>query len=162
MEFRFPFTVFPAPQPVIALGGRRVRPRPFLPITLINPVTGSWCSYRGLLDTGADDTVFHVDTAQLLGIDLSNAPSTRAIGVSSGPSVIIRFAEVFLQIANSDGDVLEWSATVAFAEKRGSHPLLGFAGFLQFFDAAFLGEQEEFELSPNSLLPSHLPTVHLP
>ena len=59
-------------------------------------------------------------------------------------------------------DILEWRATVAFAPKRGTHPLLGFAGFLQFFDATFSGEHEEVTLTPNTLLPSHAPTTALP
>ena len=71
--------------------------------------------------------------------------------------VPLRYAEVFLRIANDEGESIEWRATVAFANKRGSHPLLGFAGFLQFFNATFHGELEEVTLIPNPLIPFRLP-----
>ena len=161
MDFHFPYVSTPTSRPIVSLGGRTSRPRPLVPLVVINPKTGTWRRYRGLLDTGADDTVFHVDDAQLLGIDLSQADTGQAQGTTGGP-VPLRYAEVFLQIANADGEVLEWRATVAFAQKEGRHPLLGFAGFLQFFDATFSGEHEECELTPNALLPSHPPTVVMP
>lgn len=152
MEFQFPFISFAIPRPAVALQGRSVRPRPIISFVVINPQTGVPRSYRGLLDTGADDTVFHTDDADLLGIDLTHAPTGTAQG-TTGQTVTLRYAEVFLQIANDDGDRIEWRATVAFAPKRGTHPLLGFAGFLQFFDATFSGELEEVTLTPNGLLP---------
>ena len=46
---------------------------------------------------------------------------------------------------------------VAFAPKRTSYPLLGFGGFLQFFRSEFDGNAEEFELTPNHLLPRQSP-----
>ena len=161
MEFQFPFVSFGIPRPAVSLQGRTVRPRPVIPFVVINPRTGFSHSYRGLLDTGADDTVFHIDDADLLGIDLTHAPTGNAQGVA-GQIVTVRYAEVLLQLTNDDGDLLEWRATVAFAPKRGTHPLLGFAGFLQFFDATFCGEHEEVTLIPNILLPSHAPTTALP
>lgn len=161
MEFRFPYVSTPTSRPVVSLGGRVVRPRPLIPVVVINPQTGTWRRYRGLLDNGADDTVFHEDDAQLLGIDLTHAATSQAQGTTGRP-VMLRYAEVFLQIANTYGDVLEWRATVAFAKKKGRHPLLGFAGCLQFFNATFFGELEECELIPNALLPSHPPSVILP
>ena len=161
MEFQFPFISMAVPRPAVSLQGRSVRPRPIIPCVVINPQTGVSRSYRGLLDTGADDTVFQDDTALALGIDLANAPTGNAQS-TTGQTMTVRYAEVFLQIANDDGDILEWRATVAFAPKRGTHPLLGFAGFLQFFDATFSGEHEEVTLTPNTLLPSHAPTTALP
>ena len=161
MEFPFPFLLKAIPRPAISLQGRLFRPRPLIPVTVINPQTGLSRTYHGLLDTGADDTVFEDDTARALGMDLSNAPTATAQG-ATGQIVTVRYAEVFLQLANDDGDILEWRATVAFAPKRGTHPLLGFAGFLQFFDTTFLGELEEVTLIPNSLLPSQTPTTFPP
>ena len=161
MEFQFPFLLKVIPRPAISLQGRLFRPRPLIPVTVINPQTGLSRTYHGLLDTGADDTVFEDDTARALGLDLSNAPTASAQG-ATGQIVTVRYAEVFLQLANDDGDILEWRATVAFAPKRGTHPLLGFAGFLQFFDATFSGEHEEVTLTSNPLLPSHPATTALP
>ena len=156
MEFQFPFLLIGIPRPVVSLQGRTVRPRPIIPFDVINPKTGVSRSYRGLLDTGADDTVFHIDDADLLGIDLTHAPTGTAQG-ATGQTVTVRYAEVLLQLTNDDGETLEWRATVAFAPKRGTHPLLGFAGFLQFFNANFSGEFEEVTLTPNRLMPTTTP-----
>lgn len=161
MEFQFPFLLKAIPRPAISLQGRLFRPRPLIPVTVINPQTGLSRTYHGLLDTGADDTVFHTDDAALLGIDLSHAPTGTAQSVT-GQAVTVRYAEVLLQLTNDDGDSHEWRATVAFAPKRGTHPLLGFAGFLQFFDTTFLGEAEEVTLTPNGLIPSQTPTTFAP
>ena len=158
MEFQFPFLWKTIPRPAISLQGRLFRPRPLIPVTIINAQSGLSRTYHGLLDTGADDTVFHTDDADLLGIDLTHAPTGTAQS-ASGQIVTLRYADVFLQLANDDGEILEWRATVAFAPKRGTHPLLGFAGFLQFFDTTFLGEQEEVTLIPNGLIPHQTPTT---
>src|SRR5438067_13846817 len=160
MAFRFPFISIPSSRPVPSLSGRMARPRPIIPITILNAATLNGRHYRAALDTGADDTVFHENTARLLGIDLSTAIVGQAQG-TTGTRVRLRYADVFLQLAGG-GIVVEWRATVAFAPKAATDPLLGFAGFLQYFDTTFFGELEEVELIPNALLPSHPPSVLLP
>lgn len=157
MSFRFPYIAIPTTQPISSLHGRSARPRPLIPIAIINPQdTTRWRQYRGCLDSGSDDTVFHDDTAALLGIDLTHAPTGQAEGTTGAP-VMLRYAEVSLQLRGPDGDILQWSATVAFAPRRRTYPLLGFAGFMQFFDTIFFGELEEIELDPNGLLPRQSP-----
>jgi hypothetical protein len=42
---------------------------------------------------------------------------------------------------------------VAFTSARIAHPALGYAGFLQFFDATFRGQAEEVELAVNPSYP---------
>jgi hypothetical protein len=157
MTFRFPFVSIPTSRPVPSLASRRDRPRPIIPITVINPATLAARRYRAVLDTGADDTVFHENAARLLGINLAGATGGQAQGTTGTP-VGLRYADVFLQLADPLGNVLEWRATVAFAPAAAAYPLLGFAGFLQYFDTTFFGELEEVELIPNALLPSHSPT----
>jgi hypothetical protein len=152
MSFRYPYVAVPTTRRVVALGGRSQRPRPLLTVAIINPRdTTQWHRYRGCLDTGSDDTVFHDDTARLLGIDLARAATGQAEG-TTGTRVTLRYSDVLLQLRGPDGDLLQWQATVAFAPKRTSYPLLGFAGFLQYFHATFFGDSEEFELIPNSRL----------
>jgi hypothetical protein len=136
MGFRFPFISVPTARPVVSLGGRHDRPRALIPLVVANAANLVWRRFRGVLDTGADDTVFHQDTSRLLGIDLSYAPAGQAEG-TTGATVPVRYAEVLLQLRSVDGDIVEWRATVAFALKKSSNPILGFAGFLQFFDATF-------------------------
>jgi hypothetical protein len=101
-----------------------------------------------LLDTGADDSVFAESVAGKLGIDLADAPSGSALGVGSAP-LSVRYAEITLRV--SDGrENREWLAWVGFTAVRLRWPLLGFAGFLQFFTATFHGDREEVELAVNS------------
>jgi predicted aspartyl protease len=116
-------------------------------------VAGSNNTYLvdGLLDTGADDTLFPEHLAARLGIDLSNA----AIGqmqTATLTSVPVRYAQVHLRI--TDGvEQREWLAWVGFTSTKLNYPLLGFAGFLQFFTATFHGDYEKVELTTNNLYP---------
>ncbi len=150
MRFLFPYTVLPALGPIPSLAGRQERPRPLVPVVILSPADPTkWVHYRACLDTGADDCVFHEDTATLLGIDLTNAPSKTARG-TTGATMTFRYADVWLQLRDSAGNSIEWAATVAFTQNRASYPLLGYAGFLQFFNATFLGEDEQVELEENN------------
>ena len=158
MAFRYPFISIPTSAPVVSLGGRLAWPRPIIPIVAINPRNLVWRQFRGTIDTAADDTVFHEKTARLLGIDLTNAPVGQAEG-TTGVAISVKYADIFLQLISPDGEVVEWRATVAFAEKKTSNPLLGFAGFLQFFDATCWGGFEEVELVPNHLFPGQPPSI---
>jgi hypothetical protein len=104
-----------------------------------------------ILDTGSDDTVFPERAAARIGIDLTNAPLGEAAGVGVTP-VQLRDAEVALRI--SDGtERREWRAWVGFTHARLAYPLLGFAGFLQYFATNFHGDREEVELAVNALYP---------
>jgi hypothetical protein len=149
MSLFFPYKVVPVNHPVLPLGGRWSRPRPLIIVSVI----GSNNTYPmdGLLDTGADDTVFPEHLATRLGIDLSNA----AIGpmkTATQMSVFVRYTQLRLRI--TDGvEQREWPAWVGFTSARLNQPLLGFAGFLQFFTATFHGDREQVELTVNSLYP---------
>jgi hypothetical protein len=133
-------------------------------VVILNPADATnWLHYHACLDTGADDCVFYEDTATLLGIDLANALTKTARGTTEA-TMMFRYADVWLQLNGSDGTVIEWAATVAFARNRASYPLLGYAGFLQFFNATFFGESEQVELVENNSirLVQHRPTLLSP
>ncbi len=120
-----------------------------MPVTLIGP-TGTHLD-RALIDTGSDDTVFPEAVAARVGIDLTGAPSRTAAGVGRVPAPL-RYAEVTLRL--TDGvEFREWRAWVGFTAAALRQPLLGYAGFLQFFTAVFDGEHEEVELTVNALYP---------
>jgi hypothetical protein len=135
--------------PVLTLGGRWVRPRPIIAITLVGPL-GTWLT-EGHLDTGADDTIFPAVFASRVGVDLSHAPSGTATGVGL-TGISLRYAEVIMRLAGNR-ERREWKAWVGFTATPLKRPLLGFAGFLQFFSAHFYGDREELELDVNSLYP---------
>jgi hypothetical protein len=64
----------------------------------------------------------------------------------------VRYAQVSLRV--TDGrERREWAAWAGFTPAKLLSPLLGFAGFLQFFTATFHGDREQVELTVNSLYP---------
>ncbi|MCY2988923.1 MAG: hypothetical protein NTY19_13790 [Planctomycetota bacterium] len=149
MSLRFRYQLSPTGRLIIPLGGRTVRPRPLIAVTIVGP-RGSRVR-EAILDTAADDTVFPESLANVIGVDLTDAPT----GVGSGVglvSVPLRYAEVSLRIATTQ-ELREWSAWVGFTSGSLRRPILGFARFLQFFAATFLGDREEVELSVNRLYP---------
>jgi hypothetical protein len=150
MSLIFPYTTFPTPNPICTLHGRQSRPRPVIFVAVIGPNGTS--VEKGLLDVGADDTVFPDLVATDVGIDLSQAPTGGASGVGPMSAVVLRYAEVMLRI--SDGhEHREWPARVGFTSAPLHRPLLGFAGFLQFFSATFHGDREIAELTVNGSYP---------
>ena len=149
MSLRFHYKLVPTGYSVLTLGGRFVRPRPIVPMTVIGPA-GQY-SLRAFLDPGSDETVFQEGVAAAIGVDLTNAPLGRASGIGLVGS-ILRYTNVSVQI--TDGKELRlWNAWVGFTTTRLIYPILGFAGFLQFFDARFFGAREQVELEVNSLFP---------
>lgn len=104
-----------------------------------------------LIDTGADDTVFPEHLATVIGLDLTNAPVASGAGVGK-VAFSLRFAEVNLRVIGN-GELREWLARVAFTSAPLTRPLLGFAGFLEYFTATFYGDLEEVELAINSTYP---------
>src|SRR5204863_8426585 len=133
-------------QPIVSLGGRHERPKPVIAVALLT--AHDTVTRDCLLDTGADDTTFPEDVAKKLGIDLSNAPSGSASGVGMGP-YSVRYAKVTLRITDGQ-EQREWEGWVGFTSARLHRPLLGYAGFLQFFDANSRGDAETVELTVNS------------
>jgi hypothetical protein len=150
MSLTFPYTNYPTPNPIWTLHGRQVRPRPMIFVAAIGPA--GTVVEKCLLDIGADDTVFPDLTATNIGIDLSQAPTGSGAGVGAMSSVALRYAEVTLRI--SDGqEFREWPARVGFTSVPLHRPLLGYAGFLQFFTACFHGDRELAELTINASYP---------
>jgi predicted aspartyl protease len=148
MTMRFRYLQVHMGKPLVSLGGRPTRPRTILGVTVLSPTTSR--SLDALLDTGADDTVFSEQLAQRLGIDLSTAEVGTAQG-AGGQLITVRYATVRLRIADQQ-EQREWEAVVGFAPLgQTSLPMLGFAGFLQYFTAVFYGDREEVELTVNSL-----------
>jgi hypothetical protein len=148
-SLRFHYKLSRVKQAVVSLGGRWVRPQAIIPVTLIGP-TGT-VVLDAHLDTGADDTVFPDTVASRAGIDLTNAPIGEAVGIGLNP-VQIRYGEVVLRMLQGN-ERREWRAWAGFCPFPLSRPLLGFAGYLQFFTATFHGDREEVELTVNALYP---------
>jgi hypothetical protein len=119
-----------------------------IPVSLLGP--RNTIPTEGLLDTGADDAVFPESMANLIGVDLKNAPQSQ-LTTATLANALIRYAQVSLRVTDGK-ERREWP-WVGFTPAKLQTPLLGFAGFLQFFTATFCGDREEVELTVNSLYP---------
>ena len=149
MGLRYYYQLVPVSHSVVPLGGRWVRPRPIIDVTLIGPTDSRLTN--ALLDTGADDTLFTEDWAAKIGVDLTNAPAGTGTALGMG-KIPLRYAEVTFRIADGS-EKREWRGWAGFTPARIHYNTLGFAGCLQFFTAAFHGDIEEAELTVNQLYP---------
>jgi hypothetical protein len=149
MSLLFHYKVVAVRHAVQSLGGRWSRPRPLITVSLLGP--RNTIPTEGLLDTGADDAVFPETVASLIGVDLTNAPQSQ-LTTATLTNAPIRYAQVILRMTDGK-EQREWPAWVGFTPAKLQSPLLGFAGFLQFFTATFRGDREEVELTVNSLYP---------
>jgi hypothetical protein len=147
---RFRYDLVPSPQPVASLGGRFVRPRPLVDVSVTGPSSTRLC--RALLDSGADDTVFPDWMAAAIGVDLTNVPSVTIRLATAGRTVSVRYVTVTLRMTDGQ-EMREWPAVIACTPSPLHYPLLGFGGCLQFFDATFRGAIEQVELTTNALYP---------
>ena len=149
MAMRFPYWQGISPHPIPSLGGRLLQPQPRVVVTVIGPSDSR--SVRALLDTGADVTTFRDDVADLIGLDLTNAPTRTLTGI--GPAGYeVRYAQVQLRL--TDGvEYREWPAWVGFTDAPLPVAVLGFAGCMQFFTTTFHGDFEEVTLAVNPLYP---------
>src|SRR5262249_44049052 len=110
MSLRFHYQLESVNHSVVTLGGRFVRPRPLVSVTLIGP-SGSRAR-DALLDTGSDDTVFSEEVAVKIGLDLTNAPQGMAAGVGRA-NAHLRYAQVTLRMTDGH-EQHEWQAWVGF------------------------------------------------
>jgi hypothetical protein len=127
----------------VAAGGQL---RPFVPIRVFGP-NGQFVSFRyAVADTGSAETIFPADSVSLIKASL--LPTASRSIVWRGSPYPIRFAKVELEISTTQ-EVWRWSATVGFTSAPIPFPLLGLSGFLEYFDACFLGEDKFLELTTN-------------
>ncbi|MDZ4659588.1 MAG: hypothetical protein SH868_18610 [Bythopirellula sp.] len=111
-------------------------------------------SIQALLDTGSDETVFPASLAKLLGVELNYGAMSKASAVG-GHEVRLVPGQVTLELSQGD-ESYRWRSTVAFLETdepEDEVALLGYAGFLEFFQATFDSETYEVTLLANNRFP---------
>ena len=136
-----------APQPVPSLRGARQRPRPIITVGIGGPA--HFHQRDCLLDTGADDTIFPEVVANVVGVDLSSAP-TLQIHLAGRAPIVCRYAAIELRITDGT-ETYEWSAIAGFVPILLQFPLLGYAGFYEYFDVTFHGGDRELVIVPGRL-----------
>jgi hypothetical protein len=83
-------------------------------------------------------------------VDLAYAPERQVHLVGRG-NIRCRYALVTLRITDGVSESYEWDTVVGFAPFSLLRNLLGFGGFLQYFDANFRGAAEKVILFPNAV-----------
>jgi hypothetical protein len=138
---RFAFRHVPEP------GGIVARPRP-----IVDVVVGGLelAPQACLIDSGATAVRMGMHVAELIGLDLSDAP-TQAVAVG-GARVDGRLGEVSLEVSD-DTESYRWEAPVWFCEPWApAFGLLGLTGFFDHFVVTVASYEERFELAPLSQL----------
>ncbi len=110
------------------------------------PVIGIEIGYKNnfvptsaLADTGATNSIFSAGVAEILGIDLKEAPSTYIHGVGGG-MIVANFHPVEIRVAG-----LSIPARVSFSEELGiPFNILGHEGFLEYFKVCFDTARKKF------------------
>jgi hypothetical protein len=115
--------------------------------------SGGALTRTSLLDTGADDTVLPDWIATAVGLDLNGAEE-RPLGLAGRAPLRCRYAPVEIQISDGAHETYHWTAVVGLVDAAVlPRPLLGYAGFLQYFDAEFRGADHEVVLIPKRSFP---------
>jgi hypothetical protein len=134
---RFAFRDVPDP------GGAVVRPRP-----IVDVVVGGLelAPQACLIDSGATAVRMGTHVAELIGLDLSGAPTqTVAVG---GARVDGRMGEVSLEVGDGT-ESYRWEAPVWFCEPwTPAFGLLGLTGFFDQFIVTVASYEEQLELVP--------------
>jgi hypothetical protein len=105
---------------------------------------------NAVVDTGADASVFPWDTATIIAASLFAEAGFQLSW--KGSNYPLRYGRVELEIASTQ-EILRWPAIIGFTSAPLPYPLLGMTGFLEYFDASFLGEDNALELKPNGAFP---------
>ena len=108
------------------------------------------------MDTGADNTILPGSVARALGIPLKHATGPAALAFG-GQEIVLSYADVELELIHSDA-TLRWLAHVYFrvGKEDEEGALLGQEGFLEYFTAAFCGDESVLDLEPNRYLPQRM------
>src|SRR5712691_5603025 len=107
MSLRFHYELSAMPFSILPLGGRFVRPRPIIPITIIGPSGASL--KQAILDPASDDTVFPEYVARMVGVNLANAPQGKAAGVGLVTAILHTLKFPFeLPMEKSNGNGKPW------------------------------------------------------
>jgi hypothetical protein len=137
------------PQP--SLRGALIRYRPIMAVRVSGP-GGAWI-VDSLLDSGSDDTIFPEWIAPMVGIDLNLAAALDIHLAGRGKPIRCRYHVATLRITDGKQETLQWGTMIGFVAVPLKCPLLGHAGFLEYFDVTFQGADHFVDLSANWAFP---------
>jgi hypothetical protein len=147
---RFSFPGFKTKSFPPSLGGRSIRYKPLVPITVIGALGQE--ARQILVDPGSDDVVFPLALASRIGVDLTHALPGQSRGVGSTQPISLLFAPVILLL--DDGtERSRWRAVVGFTAAPLRFALLGIAGGIEYFRTTFDVDNQEILMVPQPSIP---------
>lgn len=115
--------------------------RPFLPVTIINPINHSKITVMGLADTGADDCLFPQIIAGQLGHNLKGASAIFSSNQGIGESKVDLWKHPFkLHLLDPDRKNAVWKSEdclIGCTDHDNVPVLLGYLTFLSNFKIVF-------------------------
>lgn len=119
--------------------------RPYIPLEVHGP-TGK-AVVIALVDTGADETILPAFLLREIGAKYEGGAQAQFRGVG-GHLVTVNYSQVDLAIDHGEG-FYRWPAKVGFLD--GKHvAVLGFKGFLEYFNATFDSGKHYLRLKANA------------
>jgi hypothetical protein len=113
--------------------------------------------FYGLLDSGADETMLPREMAEAVGVAVDW--TCTAIATSASGEMPVAYGEALLEVGRGKARH-RWRAIVGVADQPWREAILGHAGFLHYFDAAFSWARRTVRLTRNSVpLPPSAPAT---
>ena len=96
--------------PFSQIGGSNI-PRPYLPVTIINPSTGKSIPTYGLIDTGADECALPAGFAPILGHNLQRGTS-KQINTGNGATIAYSHTVCMETLGFKSANIVDYSKQV--------------------------------------------------
>jgi hypothetical protein len=122
---------------------------PLIPVTIRH--NQQQADVLALIDSGAEHSVFPLAIAEELGWDLSNQVDVTIAGIA-GAQAPGKLALMQCAIGR-----VKWSGPVIFSSGVHDRPLLGQAGFFEFFTVTFRRRRRDIEIKRARSLSSQTP-----
>lgn len=118
--------------------------RPMIPVSFgVDDNFNSYC----LIDAGADYTILPIEAAKKLNIKLTHENSYRMQGAGGNEFAIYASPSlVECKIEKKGFRTVKWKTKIYFSE-AGTFTLLGYKGFLEFFDVHLQASKQEISIA---------------
>lgn len=105
---------------------------PQVVVRLFSSKRNEWIPFVAYVDSGATYSIFHMDVAQLLGVEVGKGEKI-AVTVGSGEKIPVFLHRIYIQFANE-----EFLATIGFSSRLGVEiNLMGQKDFFERFRMCF-------------------------
>ena len=137
MTYRYTISPFRSPGGTLTLVKR-----PIVAVEIFGPLRRA--TFSALVDSGADISLFQIDIANMLGIDLTNAPTKPIAGISGTiTGYYVKAVEIQLE-----GATARITIPAYFAASPTIGALLGQEGFFDQHRIVFTKSKDTFQLIP--------------